>query len=226
MVLAAGEAPSSRSREALAALCERYWYPLYAFIRRQGSTQEEARDLAQGYFLQFLEKGFLKTVRPDAGRFRCFLLASVKHFLSNERDRERALKRGGGQSPIRLELDAAEGRYRMDPADAALTPDRLFERQWAMTVLERAMSSLREEFARSGEASRFDRLKLYLTGEEPAVPYRQVAVELGLSESAVKVAVHRLRQRFGQALREVVAETVASPAEIDDEIRSMLASLA
>jgi RNA polymerase sigma-70 factor (ECF subfamily) len=224
-VLAAGEAGSSRSRRALAALCETYWYPLYAFIRRQGSTQEEARDLAQGYFLQFLEKGFLKTVRPEAGRFRSFLLVSVKHFLSNERDRARALKRGGGQSPIRLDIDVVEERFRMDPADDALTPDRLFERRWAMTVLERAMTILREEFVRSGETSRFDLLRVYLTGEEPAVPYREVAAELGLSESAVKVAVHRLRQRFGQALREVVAETVASPAEIDDEIRYMLTSL-
>ena len=144
MVLAAGEADSSRSRQALAALCETYWYPLYAFIRRQGCTVDEARDLAQGYFLQLLEKGFLKQVRPEAGRFRSFLLVSVKHFLSNARDRERALKRGGGRLPIRLEFDVAEGRYRMDPADSALTPDRLFERQWAMTVLERSMSSLRE----------------------------------------------------------------------------------
>jgi RNA polymerase sigma factor (sigma-70 family) len=226
MVLAAGEADSTRARGALAALCEAYWYPLYAFIRRQGSTQDEARDLTQGYFLQFLEKGFLKSVRPEAGLFRSFLLASVKHFLSNERDRERAVKRGGGRLPIRLELDAAEGRYRMDPADSALTPDRLFERQWAMTVLGRAMESLRDEFDRSGETARFERLKPYLTGDEPSVPYQKVAAELGLSESAVKVAVHRLRQRFGQALREVVAETVANPAEIDDEIRSMLASLA
>ena len=225
-MLAANDAGGSpRSREALAALCETYWFPIYAFIRRQGNTVEEARDLAQGYFLQFLEKGFLKTVRPEAGRFRSFLLASVRHFLSNERDRERALKRGGGKSLIRLEVDVAEGRYRMDPAGKELTPDRLFERQWALTVLERAISILREDFVRSGESLRFDLLKVYLTGEEPTVQYREVAGKLGLSESAVKVAVHRLRQRFGQALRGVVAETVASPAEIDDEIRYMLRSL-
>lgn len=225
MVLAAGEVDSSRSREALAALCETYWYPLYAFIRRQGCTAEEAGDLAQGYFLQLLEKGFLRTVRPEAGRFRSFLLASLKHFLSNERDRERALKRGGGKAPIRLELDTAEGRYRMDPADSALTPDRLFERQWAMTVLERSMSRLREESIRSGETVRFDLLKPYLTGEEPAVPYRQMAAELGLRESGVKAAVHRMRKQFGRVLREVIAQTVANPADIDDEIRYMLSSL-
>lgn len=226
MVLAAGEADSSRAREALAALCETYWYPLYAFIRRQGSTAEEAGDLTQGYFLQLLEKGFLKTVRPEAGRFRSFLLVSVKNFLSNQRDRERALKRGGGRLPTRLEFDTAEGRYRLDPADVALTPDRLFERHWAMTVLEHSMASLREESVRAGETVRFDLLKLYLTGEEPAVPYRRVAAELGLSESGVKVAVHRMRKRFGQVLREVIAQTVANPADIDDEIRYMLSSLA
>jgi RNA polymerase sigma-70 factor (ECF subfamily) len=225
MVLAAGEADSSRSRQALAALCEAYWYPVYAFLRRKGCTVEEARDLAQGYFLELLEKGFLKEVRPEAGRFRSFLLVSVKHFLSNALNRERALKRGGGLSPLRLEFDAAEGRYAMDPADSALTPDRLFERQWAMAVLERAMQGLRDSL-RSGDTARFDLLKLYLTGEEPAVPYRQVAAELGLSESAVKVAVHRMRVRFGQVLREVIAQTVASPEEIDDEIRFMLSSLA
>jgi RNA polymerase sigma factor (sigma-70 family) len=226
MVLAAGEAESSRSRLALAALCETYWYPVYAFLRRQGCTVEEARDLAQGYFLQLLEKGFLKEVRPDAGRFRSFLLVSVKHFLSNALNRERALKRGGGLSQLRLEFDAAEGRYATDPADSALTPDRLFERQWAMTVLEGAMKSLREDCVRSGDAMRFDLLRLYLTGEEPAVPYRQVAAELGMSETAVKVAVHRMRVRFGQVLREVIAQTVVSPEEIDDEIRFMLTSLA
>jgi RNA polymerase sigma factor (sigma-70 family) len=225
MVLAAGEADSTRARDALAALCETYWYPLYAFIRRQGYAPEEAGDLAQGYFLQLLEKGFLKKIRREEGRFRSFLLVSVKPFLSNERDRERALKRGGGRPPIRLELDVAEGRYEMDPADRALTPDRLFERQWAMTVLDRSMANLREESARSGETMRFDLLRLYLLGEEPAVPYRQVAAELGVSESAVGVAVHRLRQRFGQVLREVIAQTVTNPAEIDAEIRYMLSAL-
>lgn len=225
MVLAAGEADSPRAREALAALCEIYWYPLYAFIRRQGCTAEEAGDLVQGYFLQLLEKGVLSAVRPEAGRFRSFLLASMKHFLSNQRDRERALKRGGGSLPIRLEFDAAEGRYRIDPADDSLTPERLFERQWAMTLLERCMSSLREESVRAGETARFDLLQVYLTGEEPAAPYRKVAAELGLSESAVGVAVHRLRQRFGQVLREVIAQTVTNPGQIDDEIRYMLSAL-
>jgi len=226
MVLAAGEAGSPRSRQALAALCEAYWFPIYAFIRRQGYAAEEARDLAQGYFLKLLEKGYLRDVRRKVGRFRSFVLVSVKHFLSNERDRERALKRGGGKVSISLDVDAAEGRYTIDPADDALTPDKLFERRWAMAVLESAMARLNDEFARSGETRRFERLKLYLTGEEPAVPYRDVAGELGLSESAVKVAVHRMRLRFGQVLREVIAQTVANPLETDEEIRYMLSALA
>jgi RNA polymerase sigma factor (sigma-70 family) len=226
MVLAASEADSSRSHQALAALCEAYWFPIYAFIRRQGYAAEEAQDLAQGYFLKLLDRGYLKDVRREAGRFRSFLLVSVKHFLSNERDRERALKRGGGQLSISLDFDAAEGRYTIDPADEALTPDKLFERRWAMSVLESAMAKLCDEFARSGETRRFERLRLYLVGEEPAVPYREVAGELGLSESAVKVAVHRMRLRFGQVLREVVAQTVANPLEIDEEIRYMLSALA
>lgn len=225
-VLAAGEADSSRSRQALAALCEAYWFPLYAFIRRQGYAAEGARDLTQGYFLKLIDKDYLKDVRREAGRFRSFLLVSVKHFLSNERDRERALKRGGGQLAISLDFDAAEGRYAIDPPDDALTPDKLFERRWAMAVLESAMTRLNDEFARSGETRRFERLKLYLTGEEPAVPYGDVARELGLSESAVKVAVHRMRLRFGQVLREVISQTVANPLEIDEEIRHMLSALA
>jgi RNA polymerase sigma factor (sigma-70 family) len=225
MVVAAGGSDSPGSRQALASLCEIYWYPVYTFIRRQGHTADEARDLEQGYFLQLLSKGYLKDLRPEAGRFRSFLLASVKHFLSNERDRERALKRGGGEVTVSLDLHGAEGRYALEPADNALTPDRLFEREWARTVLEKAMAALREDFVRSGETRRFERLKGYLTDEAPATPYREAAAELGMSESAVQVGVHRLRQRFGSALREVIAQTVADPADIDDEIRCMLSAI-
>ena len=225
MVVAAGGSDSPRSRQALATLCETYWYPVYAFVRRQGHTADEARDLEQGYFLQLLDKGYLKGLRPEAGRFRAFLLTSVKHFLSNARDRERAQKRGGGRSPISLDFDGAEGRYAFEPVDPALTPDRLFERRWATTVLENAMAALREEFVRSGQTMRFESLKGHLTGEEAAISYREAAAGLGLSESAVGVAVHRLRQQFASALREVIAQTVANPAEIDDEIRCMLSAL-
>src|SRR5262249_7300428 len=159
-------------------------------------------------------------------RFRSFLLVSVNNFLSNALDRERALKRGGGRSPIPLEPGDAEARYAAEPADGALTPDLLYERQWALTVLGQALASVQRAYARSGEAARFDLLRPYLTGEEPAPSYRDTAERLRIAEGAVKVAVHRMRRRLGEALRGVVAQTLADPAEIDDEIRAMLAALA
>jgi RNA polymerase sigma-70 factor (ECF subfamily) len=225
MVLAAGETGSAQAREALAALCEDYWYPVYAFTRRQGASAEDARDLTQGYFLQLLEKGYLKGLTPEAGRFRSFLLVSVKHFLSNARDRERALKRGGGRPPLSLDYETAEGRYRFEAADPAPTPERLFERRWALTVLENTMGMLRQEFERAGASPRYERLRAYLTEDGAQTPYGEAAKELGMSETAVKVTVHRMRQRFGRALREIVARTVATPGEVDDEIRSLLAAL-
>ncbi len=225
VVLAAGRGDSTKTRQALAALCEAYWYPLYAFVRRQGYDSEQSRDLTQGYFLQLLEKDFLADVRPELGRFRAFLIASVKHFLSNERDRERALKRGGGQPPIRLDAVEAEDRYRFEPVDA-LTPEKLFERRWATVVLERALESLRLDSERNGEADRFGRLKAYLTGAELASSYRDAAGDLGLSEAAVKTAVHRLRRRYGEFLRAEIAQTVADPREVDEEIRYLLSTMA
>ncbi len=223
-MLAAGGTDSQEARRALAALCEAYWYPIYAFVRRQGCSAEDAADLTQGYLLQLLEKGALKGLRPEVGRFRSFLFASIKHFLSNERDRARALKRGGGRTPFSLDAEAAESRYRIEPADG-LTPEKLFERRWATAVLQRAMVRMRSEIADSGDAGRFERLKAYLTGDDPEPAYRTVAAELGMTESAVGVAVHRLRRRFGESLRAEIAETVADPREIDEEIRYLLASL-
>ena len=225
MVLAAGEAESEQAREALAALCEDYWYPVYAFTRNQGATAEDARDLTQSYFLQLLEKGYLKGLTPEAGRFRSFLLVSVRHFLSNARDRDHALKRGGGRTLFSLDYETAEGRYRFEAADPAPTPERLFERRWALTVLENAMTMLREEFERAGASVRFERLRSYLTEVGVRAPYAEVAKELGMSETAVKVTIHRMRQRFGRALREIVARTVATPADVEDEIRALLSAV-
>ena len=225
VVLAAGRGDSTKSRQALAALCEAYWYPIYAFVRRQGYDADKARDLTQGYFLQLLEKEFLSDLHPEFGRFRAFLVVSVRHFLSNELDRERALKRGGGQVPIALDVDTAEGRYRIEPVDS-LTPEKLFERRWAMTVLERALERLRAESERAGETARLDRLKAYLTGDEPASSYRAAAAELGMTEPAIKTAVHRLRKRFGEHLRAEIAETVAGPDQVDGEVRHLLSVLA
>jgi RNA polymerase sigma-70 factor (ECF subfamily) len=224
-VLAAREAPSTESRQALEALCQAYWYPLYAFVRRQGHGPEESRDLTQGYFAQLLEKGYLEDFDPALGRFRVFLKASVKNFLSKERDKAHAWKRGGHARIVSLDADDVEGRYRYEPVDR-LTPEEIFERRWALTLLERVLEKLHHEFEEADRGREFEMLKGYLTGEEAKVPYREVAAELGSSETAVRTSVHRLRQRFGKLLREEIAETVASPNEVEDEMRHLLRVIA
>lgn len=224
-VLAAREAPSSESRQALEGLCKAYWYPLYAFVRRQGNGPEESRDLTQAYFALLLEKGYLEDFDPDRGRFRVFLKSSVKNFLSKERDKAHALKRGGQARFFSLSADEVEGRYRYEPVDR-LTPEEVFERRWSLTLLERVLGKLRKEFEEEGRAAEFEKLKGYLTGDEVKVAYREVAKELGSSESAVRTSVHRLRQRFGKLLRQEVAETVSEPNEIEDEMRHMLRVIA
>ena len=223
-VLAVRDAPTDASRVALEALCQAYWYPVYVFVRRQRIEEEDARDATQAYFAQLLEKGYLEDCDPARGRFRGFLMASVRHFLSKERDRTRAWKRGGRIDVVSLDADA-EGRYRLEPADQ-VTPEAMFERQWALTVLAHALARLRQEHVLDGREQEFERLKPFLTGEEPKTPYRHVAAGLRMSESAVKSSVHRLRLRFGSALRDAIAETVADPNEVDDEVRHLLGVLA
>jgi RNA polymerase sigma factor (sigma-70 family) len=219
-VLAAGQAQSTASREALAGLCEIYWYPLYAYVRRWGYDPDRAQDLTQEFFARLLEKHYLRDADPARGRFRSFLLASLKHFLSNERDRESAVKRGGRATIVPLEIETAEGMYQREPPDAD-TPEKVFERRWAMTLLGRALSRLAAEFAESGRSDTFRRLEGYLTGESDTVPYAELARDLGMTEGAVKVAVHRLRRRFGTVLRAEIAETVSDPAQVDEEIREL-----
>lgn len=218
----AQDGSDSEARRALEELYETYWHPLYAFVRRQGHDPDSASDLTQAFFTELLENDFLKAVGPSGGRFRSFLLASLKHFLSHERDRERALKRGGGARIISLDAQSAEERLGGIAADS-LTPEQVFERQWALTVLERALERLRRESSELGSDDRFERLKGYLTGDAMRTPYCEVALELGMSEGAVRGAVHRLRKRFGKMLRAEIADTVADPAEADDEIRHLLA---
>jgi RNA polymerase sigma-70 factor (ECF subfamily) len=220
-VLAAQGGSSTSSRQALEALCQSYWYPLYAFVRVQGNDPEASLDLTQAYFTELLEKDYLKDVDPSLGRFRAFLKVSVKHFLSKERDKEKVLKRGGKSNVISLDGEDAESRYRFEPVDR-LTPEEIFERRWAMTTIERVLGKLREEFSEAGKEVEFQRLKGHLTGDEPRIPYQKVAEELGTSEGAVKASVHRLRQRFGRQLRQEIAETVADPQEVDDEVRHLL----
>jgi RNA polymerase sigma-70 factor (ECF subfamily) len=219
LVLAAREGTETEARRALESLCEAYWYPLYAYVRRRGFTADEARDLTQGFFADLLSRDFLDAIDRSKGRFRSFLLASLEHFLSHERDRAHTLKKGGGTTPIPLDTDVAETRYRHEPPDP-LTPEVVFERRWGLTVMERAMERLAREF--DDQPSRFERLKTCLTGSEPA-QYRDIAIALGMTETAVKAAVHRLRQRYGRLLRNEIAETVADEAEVDEEVRHLLA---
>jgi RNA polymerase sigma factor (sigma-70 family) len=225
LVLRAGGPSTPASHDALATLCQTYWYPLYAYARRCGHGVEEAEDLVQAFFVRILEKHALQHVNPERGRFRSFLLASLKHFMLNEYDRARAAKRGGGKPIETIDVSGAEGRYAFEPRDDA-NPEILFERQWALTVLDRVQARLRSVSMRSGKAQLFEQLKDFVTGEETDIPYREAGESLGMSEGAVRVAVHRLRRRFRDRLREEIEQTVADPAEVDDEIRFMLVTLA
>jgi RNA polymerase sigma-70 factor (ECF subfamily) len=208
----------------VASLCETYWGPLYAYLRHRQYSIDEARDLTQSYFLQFLEKDYVKDVKPEIGKFRTFLLASFKHFLANERDKELAQKRGSDRQPITLDTAIAERRYRVG-LEQELTPDQVYERRWALGVLEEVLARLRKESETAGKRPQFETLRACLTGEAPRRPYQELATELGKSETAIKVAVHRLRQRYGQLLREEIAQTVADPDEVDGEIRHLLSVL-
>jgi len=221
LVLAAGQQTNTHSAEALASLCEMYWYPVYAFIRRQGYRAEDGADLTQAFFARVLEKNYFHDADPARGRFRAFLCASIRHFLSNERDRARTLKRGGIQPPISLDVETADGRYQLEPRDD-LTPEKLFDRQWALMLLDRVLARLREAHASAGKAELFDRLKGFLTGDSETVPYADVADGSGMTEGAVKVAVHRLRRQFRDTLVQEIAETVSDPADIDAEIEYLL----
>jgi RNA polymerase sigma-70 factor (ECF subfamily) len=222
VVLKAGAGDTTGCREALARLCESYWYPVYAYIRRSGASATDAEDLTQEYFARFLEKRFLDHVRPERGRFRSFLLVSVRNFLHNERDRARALKRGGGERPLPLHGEDGEARYEREPVHA-VTPEVLFERAWVRAVLDRALARLEAESIGEHHGGRFARLRPFLTGDGPDATYAEIATEWGVGESAVRVAVHRLRRRFGAVLREEVGGTVEDPKDVDAEIRDLLA---
>jgi RNA polymerase sigma-70 factor (ECF subfamily) len=223
LIVAAKGRDEPEARRALAELCQLYWFPLYRYIRRRGHSHESAQDLTQEFFARLLEKGGLGQPDPGKGRFRSYLLAACQNFLANQHDRDSAQKRGGGEPVLSLNFQSAEGRYGPEPADAR-TPEQEFERRWALALLDRALAGLRADYAAARKEHLFDRLKGSLTGE--AESYAGAAADLSVSEGAVKVAAHRLRQRFRDRLRAVIAETVESPDEIDDEIRAMFAALA
>ncbi|MEN6407445.1 MAG: sigma-70 family RNA polymerase sigma factor [Thermoguttaceae bacterium] len=222
---AAGGHPTPKASTALAELCRMYWVPLYAYVRRHGREVHEAEDLTQEFFLRVVSPNFLADVDRRRGRFRAFLLASFKHFLANAADRDKAVKRGGGKPILSLDAGQAETRYRREPFHT-LTPEKLFERHWALTVLDQVLARLQaESYVLNGGPAVFDRLKQYLTTGRQSSGYAEAAAELGMTEGAVKVAVHRLRRRYRQLLREEIAQTVASSEEIDDEIRYLWSCL-
>ena len=221
LVLAAGGPGGRRSAQALASLCEIYWPPVYSFVRHQGYSADDARDLTQEFFTRVLEKNYFHDADPLRGRFRTFLSAAIRHFLSNERDRAQALKRGGTRPPISIEIETAEGQYELE-ARNELTPETVFDRRWAIVLLGRALARLREQQREAaGKTRLFDHLKGFLT-EDDDRSYAEVARATGMSEGAVKVAVHRLRRQFRAALIEEIAETVSDPSEIDAEIQHLL----
>ena len=224
MIAAARGPDPDAARAALSTLCEAYWYPLYAFIRRWGADPDAARDLTQGFFVSLLERRDFELVRPERGRFRAFLLASAKHFLLNEAARSRAAKRGGGEGPLPLAFDEAEGRYQFEPADVT-TPETLFERRWALTLIERVIGGLRTDWEAGGRVAEFDELKESLMGGGLPGGYAEAARRLGTTEGALKVAAHRLRRKFQARLRQEIGETVADQAEIDDEIQYLVRAL-
>ena len=221
VVLAAGQQESPQAGEALEKLCRDYWYPIYVYVRRRGSGPEDAQDLTQDFFARFLQKNSVAAADPAKGRFRSYLLGALKHFLADEHDRALAKKRGGGQIPISWEQDRAEERYGQEPSDD-LSPDKVFERRWALTVLEQATAHLRQEYRAVGQLELFEGLKAFVTAGGAATSYLQAAARLGLTESAVRSAIYRLRRRYHALIREKVAQTVGDPLQLEEEIRHLM----
>lgn len=221
VVLAAGDPAHPGAAAALDRLCRVYWYPVYAYVRRKGRIAAEAEDLTQEFFSLLLRRGFPVGVRREGGKFRSYLLRALDHFLVNEWRRENAVKRGGGTTAFSLDGVDAEARYRLEPADAA-TPETFYDRRWAATVLDAVRARLRQDYARQGKDALFAALEPCLTGGDELLPYAELTVQLDLKPSALKMAVHRLRKRFGELLRDEIAQTVATPDEIEDEIRQLI----
>jgi len=220
-VLDAGRSHSPRADVALAELYRIYWYPLYAYVRRLGHDVHSAQDLTQEFFYKLLEKNYVGQADRRRGKFRWFLLTAFKCFLANEWDRIRAQKRGGGQEPIALDALTAEQRYSLEPVDR-FSADQIYERRWALDLLESARSQLREEYIENGKADRFEWLSEFLPGDKAGATYAEIGPKLGLNENAIKQEVHRMRKRFGELLRAEISRTVAHPDEINEEIRYLI----
>jgi len=224
VVLAGADSGNPESRQALEVLCRQYWYPVYAHARFLGHDPDRAQDLTQGFFTYLLEKHALKVADPQLGRFRAFLKGTFAHFVANEQRMARVQKRGGGKPDLKFDLDTAESRYSLEPVETC-TPEQSFERTWARTLLGRSLDRLAAEMEAEGAAARFKRLEPFLTGKPEGPSYREIGRELGISEGAVKGAVHRMRRRFGRVLRDEVAQTVRDPEHVDDELRHLFAVL-
>ena len=224
-VLAAGGGPSPASEEALAELCGEYWYPLYAYARRRGYEAEDARDLTQSFFLFLLEKDRVALADPARGRFRTFLLTAMKNFVNGEWRKRATLKRGGGVQVLPIDLESAERRYRIEPSHG-LGPDAIYERRWALELLERAVDELRRRYQADGKGELFEALEPSLGHDEELLPYSELSRRLGMSEGALRSAVFRLRRRWQEQIRRLVGDTVEGEEAIDDEIQNLLSSLA
>jgi len=224
VVLSAGASNSPEANQSLELLCRTYWYPLYAYVRRKGYDAHIAQDLTQDFFARLLARNYLSVADRNKGKFRSFLLGCLEHFLAREWTRAHAQKRGGGQPLFSLDETDAENRYLREPAHE-LTAEKIFDRRWATTVLDQAMDRLREECLASQKGDLFEKSQNYLSGEKGAASYADLAASLGMSEGAIKVAVHRLRQRYGELVRAEIAQTVASPGEVDEELHYLFAVL-
>jgi RNA polymerase sigma-70 factor (ECF subfamily) len=221
-VVAAGDPHRKEASSALVSLCENYWYPLYVWLRRRGYPADQAQDLTQQFFVRLLEGRYLDRADPEKGRFRSFILTSLKFFVADEQDRHRAHKRGGNML-VPLEFRSGEERYQREPRHDE-TPERIFERRWALSVLDRVLERLRDEFVQHGRAEHFERMKVFLLGQSDA-PYAELAREMNTSEGALKVAIHRLRKRYRDVFRQEIADTVADPADVESELRYLAAVL-
>jgi RNA polymerase sigma-70 factor (ECF subfamily) len=224
LVMAAAQRDSPDGEAALATLCRLYWYPLYAYARRRLPQAQDAQDLTQEFFARLLDQNYLRQADRQRGRFRSFLLAAFKHFLANEHERSHALKRGGSRTFLGLDFDSGERRYRREPSHE-VTPESLYERGWAVTLLEQGLARLREELARAGKERLFECLKTTLTVDATPRPYSELASDLGMSAEALKVAIHRLRRRYRELIRAEIAQTVTTPEEIEDELRDLFAAV-
>jgi len=224
VVLAVGRDDKERASDALAKLCQTYWYPLYAYVRQRGYAPHDAQDLTQAFFARLLEKNYVAQADRERGRFRTFLLAALSHFLADEWDKGQRLKRGGGREIISFDSVSTEERYRLEPVDQ-LDAAKLYERRWVTTLFDEVLARLEQEFRDAGRGELFDSLRSSLIAEDSSLSYAQLGTRLGMTEDAVKQAVHRMRRRYSELFRQEIAQTVAGPGEVEDELKHLLAVL-